>query len=73
MNPAPLLIDPAAVYDDAAIVLHLGIPSSVLARARRSGELRFRRRGRRNYYLGRSLLDWLTGSAMTANKGADHA
>jgi hypothetical protein len=57
----PLTIHPDAIYDEAAVVLHLGIASDTLTRARRRKELRSSRRGRRTYYLGRWLRDWLIG------------
>jgi hypothetical protein len=60
-QPAPITINPDAIYPEAAVVLTLDVPSSVLARARRSGQLQSRRHGRRTYYLGRWLLDWLLG------------
>jgi hypothetical protein len=56
----PIEIDADAIYDDAAVVLAIGIPSGVLARARRAGQLRFRRIGRRTLYSGRWLKEWLT-------------
>jgi hypothetical protein len=59
----PLTIDPNDIYDEGAVVLTLGIPSSTLARARRRGELRSSRRGRRTYYLGRWLREWLIGQS----------
>jgi hypothetical protein len=57
--PAPFTIDPAAVYDEAAVILSFDLSSDMLARARRRGDLRSSRRGRRTYYLGQWLLDWL--------------
>jgi hypothetical protein len=57
----PVPIDPTAVYDDSALVLSLDIPSATLARARREGRLRYSRKGRRTYYLGQWVLDWITG------------
>jgi hypothetical protein len=59
----PLPIDAQAIYDEAAVVLSFGIASSTLARARRRGELRASRRGRRTYYLGQWLIDWLIGES----------
>jgi hypothetical protein len=59
-EPVPIRVDPAAFYDDDRIFGLLGIHRKELARARRSGQLRFVRRGRRILYLGQSLLDWLT-------------
>ena len=55
----PVPIRPDAIYDDGCVVISLDIPSSTLARARRTGRLRYSRRGRRTYYLGRWLIDWL--------------
>jgi hypothetical protein len=59
----PVCIDPAAVYDDGSLLLTLDIPAGTLARARRNGELRYTRQGRRTLYLGKWVLDWLEGSA----------
>lgn len=53
-------IDPTAVYDEGAVALALDLPLNTLLRARRSGELRFVRRGRRVFITGRHLLAWLT-------------
>ena len=52
-------IDPQAVYDDGALVLALNMTFSTLARARQTGTLRFTRKGKRTFYLGRWVLDWL--------------
>jgi hypothetical protein len=61
---SPVCIDPRAVYDDGAVVMALDIPSSVLARARREGRLRYSRQGRRTLYLGQWLLDWIEADAV---------
>jgi hypothetical protein len=63
---SPVPIDPGAVYDDAAIILALDIPSATLTRARREGRLRFTRKGKRTFYLGRWLIDWLTADSAPA-------
>jgi hypothetical protein len=55
----PVLIEPAAVYDDGSVHVALAIPSATLTRARREGRLRYTRKGRRVLYLGQWLLDWL--------------
>jgi hypothetical protein len=60
---SPVHIDPAAVYDDGAIVLALNIPSSTLARARREGRLRYTRQARRPLYIGQWVLDWLASDS----------
>jgi len=52
-------IDPDAIYDDGPLVIDLGMRGSSLARARRSGALRYTRKGGRVLYLGRWILDWL--------------
>ena len=54
-----LLIDPNGVYEEGSVSLALDIPLATLARARRAGELRFVRRGRRVFYTGRNLFAWL--------------
>jgi hypothetical protein len=63
----PVRIDPDAVYTDGELRLLLDLPSAALARERRSGCLRYRRVGKRTYYLGRWVLDWL------AAEGGRHA
>ena len=40
-------IVPDGVYDDGALVLGLGVTHAALAQARREGELRYTRKGRR--------------------------
>ncbi len=59
----PTFIDPDCFYDEASCRFSLGITGSALAKARKDGELRFTRRGGRTRYLGRWLIDWLTGEA----------
>jgi hypothetical protein len=56
-------LQPDAIYDDGALVMSLGIASASLVRARRTGQLRYRRVGQRCLYLGRWVLDWLNGTA----------
>src|SRR5436305_1818098 len=51
--PAPIRIDPAAVYTVAAVVLALDVPSATIRRAIRCGELPAVRRGHRAYIAGR--------------------
>ena len=52
-------IAPDSVYDDGALYLALGLTPATLAQARRSGTLRFSRKGKRTFYLGQWILDWL--------------
>ncbi len=56
------LIDPVAVYSETSVALALDITLAALRAARRRGELRYVRRGRRVLIHGRDLLDWLTPS-----------
>jgi hypothetical protein len=58
-----LPIHPDTVYTEGAVATALDIPLATLARARRSGRLRFTRQGRRVLLLGRWLLDWLQNDA----------
>jgi hypothetical protein len=59
----PLPIQADAVYDDGVLILALGITHATLARARKSGELRFTRKGKRALYLGRWVLEWMHAPA----------
>jgi len=61
--PIVFKIDPEQIYDNGAVVLALDMPSSTLAKARRKGNLRYTRKGRRVLYLGQWLLDWLSSDA----------
>lgn len=63
LPPAPICIDPAAVFTVAAVVLALDVPSATIRRAIRRGELPAVRRGSRTYIAGRDLLGWLTPPA----------
>ncbi len=57
-----LTIEPNAIYDDGALVLGLSLTHAALARARRAGELRFARKGKRVLYRGQWIIDWLERS-----------
>lgn len=65
-----VLFEPSGVYDDGSIHLALAIPSKTLAHARRSGKLRFTRKGRRVLYLGKWILDWLEMDSKKENLNA---
>jgi hypothetical protein len=56
-------IAPDGIYDDGALYLALGLSLGTLARARRSGELRYTRKGKRTLYLGQWVLDWIKADA----------
>jgi len=68
-----LSIDPNAIYDEGSVSLSLDIPLATLGRARREGKLRYSRKGRRVFYLGRWLLAWFDADASTAPQEACHA
>ena len=63
-------IAPDGIYDDGALHLALGLTPATLSQARRSGALRFTRKGKRTLYLGQWILDWLKADS---KKGVDHA
>ncbi len=69
MAPAPH-IDPNAVCEQGAISLALDVPLASLLKARRDGELRFVRRGRRVFITDRNLPAWLEPSDGIAERGA---
>ena len=52
-------IAPDDVLDDGALYLALGLTPATLSQARRSGDLRFSRKGKRTFYLGQWVLDWI--------------
>jgi hypothetical protein len=58
MSTVPHL-DPQGVYDDGFLVLDLGLSTAAITKARRSGSLRYTRKGKRTLYLGQWLLNWL--------------
>ncbi len=55
----PVKIEPDALYDDGSLGLALGLTPTSLAAARRSGRLRFTRRGKRILYKGEWVSAWL--------------
>jgi hypothetical protein len=57
LDPVTLL--PDAFYDDSALHQAVGLSPATLAAARRSGDLRFSRRGNRTLYKGSWVLAWL--------------
>jgi hypothetical protein len=54
-------IAPQDIFTDPGLRLLLGLPSATLARARREGRLRYTRRGKRIFYTGEWVVDWLVG------------
>ena len=59
----PVMIEPEALYDDGALRQALGLTAATLAAARRSGALRFTRKGKRTLYRGAWVLAWLEADA----------
>jgi hypothetical protein len=55
----PVEIIPEHVYDDGAVITLLGITESSLARARATGELKYTRKGKRVFYLGSWIIEWM--------------
>ena len=64
----PVLIEPAAFYDDGALYQALGLTPTTLADARRAKSLRFSRKGKRVLYKGEWILSWLEASAELPEK-----
>lgn len=60
---SPVRIDPDGIYDDGVLVLILGLTHAALQKARRDGQLRHTRRGRRILYRGQWVIDWLDSTA----------
>jgi hypothetical protein len=65
----PVLIDPPALYDDASLRQALGLTPAALAAGRRSGKLRYFRKGKRTLYRGDWVLRWLESDATPASPG----
>jgi len=59
----PVSINPNAIYDDGSLRQALGLTDATLAAARRNSSLRFTRQGKRTFYLGQWVLDWLETTA----------
>ena len=59
----PFLIQFNAIFDDSALHLTLGLAGTTLAKARKTGALRYCRFGNRTLYRGSWVLDWLEREA----------
>jgi hypothetical protein len=57
--PDTITIHPTGVYSTDAVCAMFDVSPQTLAAARRSGELRAVRKGRRWVHLGEWLLEWL--------------
>jgi hypothetical protein len=65
----PVVIAPEAVYDDTALKQALGLSPAALSSGRRSGKLRYARKGNRTLYRGAWVLHWLDSDAPHDNPG----
>lgn len=61
----PVRLETESLYDDGALRQLLGLSSTTLAAARRSGGLRFSRKGKRTLYRGAWVLAWLDSDALS--------
>jgi hypothetical protein len=66
----PVLIEPDALYDDGALRQALGLTPASLAIGRRAGTLRYIRQGRRTFYKGAWILDWLESATTKPHQKA---
>jgi hypothetical protein len=67
----PVVIEPDALYDDTALHQALGLSPASLAAGRRTGTLRYTRRGKRTLYKGAWILDWLDAAARPSEPRQD--
>jgi hypothetical protein len=65
-EPQPVTIRSDAFYDDDLLSHVLGVTRAILARACKSGQLRFSAIGSRRLYQGRWVLDWLSAEPKEA-------
>lgn len=68
MGGEPYTIQNDALYDERALCKALGLKPTSLERARKSGALRFTRRGGNVLFLGAWVKDWLLDDESTAGK-----
>lgn len=66
----PYQIVPTAFYDDSTLVRQMGLTYGAIDRARKSGELRFTKRGGRTLFLGAWVQSWLACETQTVGVGA---
>jgi len=69
----PVRIEPEALYDDGSLRQALGLTPATLAAARRARSLRYTRTGKRIFYKGAWILDWLEMPAPTASEARPEA
>ena len=58
--PEPIKLIADAFYDDGDLTVGLKLSQSALDRGRKSGELRYTKRGGRVLYLGQWVHQWLS-------------
>ncbi len=65
-----LTVEPTAIYDEYQIRRALGLTEHLMLKERRDGRIKFARRGRRVYYLGSWIINWMEGDTA---QGVDNA
>lgn len=65
----PAKLDTGTVYSDGDIATILGVTHATLSRARRNGVLRAARLGKRWYYLGEWILEWISAAGVPQRRG----
>ena len=71
VTPRGTIIDPSALYDDAAICVAIDVGANTLKEARRNGQLRFARKGNRVLYFGSWIIDWLSAAPEPAEEAKE--
>ncbi len=70
MHSEPITILSDAFYDDWSLSEALELPLGTIVAARRAGDLRFTRKGKRTLYKGSWVVSWLdSSSSQTAESG----
>lgn len=69
MMSEPFQIQRNGIYTDGPLVLGLGLTHAALARARRTGELRFTKVGKQTLYRGEWVLAWLERKCKGVRRG----
>lgn len=59
MTPTAIDIQPDQIYSDEHLLMLLDVSESTLRQARRDGSLQHAKRGRRYFYRGDWVIQWL--------------
>ena len=60
--PQATQIDSESWYGEGDLTRLLELPPTTMPRCRRAGQIRFAKRGRKTFYLGQWIVDWLIGA-----------